>query len=123
MVISFESRKKSFPVYLLPAGYFLLAMLFQDRLQYAGGLLLAIGLFLGSYVIGKRLSFLIFKTADQSVYFPLGLGTVLAILYAGGHFTTERVLFYGLWGAILIFGGFELPVLNYRISRSYLWGA
>ena len=123
MVITFESRKKSYPAYLFVFTYAVAALLFKDRWQYLVGLLLALGLFLGSYGLGKRLSFLIFKTADQSLYFPIGLGCVLVVAYFTGSFSTSRTFFIPIWGALALLSAFEWPVLAYRINRNYYWGA
>ena len=123
MVITFESRKKSYPVYLFVFGYALTALVLKDRWQYLTGLILALALFLGSYGLGKRLSFLVFKTADQSLYFPIGLGAILVVTYFTGSFSTSRSFLYPVWGVVGVLGAFELPVLAYRINRNYFWGA
>src|SRR5688572_29415385 len=123
MVITFESRKKSYPAYIVLFSYALAALLFKDRWEYLLGLLLALTLFLGSYGLGKRLSFLIFKTADQSLYFPIGLGCVLLITFVAGSFSTGRALIYPVWGVLLLLSVFEFPVLTYRINRNYFWAA
>ena len=75
MIIGFEIEKRSLPLYILPLSYLILAMIFPDRWKYASGLILALVLFLGSYGLGKRLSYILFKIADQTLYFPLGLGS------------------------------------------------
>lgn len=123
MVITFESRKKSYPAYLFVFTYALTALVFKDRFQYLTGLVLALGLFLGSYGLGKRLSFLIFKTADQSLYFPIGLGCVLVATYFTGSFSTSRTFFLPIWGLLALLAAFEWPVLAYRINRNYFWAA
>src|SRR5207249_5581093 len=97
MIISFESRKKSYPAFLVLICYAAMAFVFKDRWKYCAGILLALALFLGSYGIGKRLSFLLFKTADQTLYFPLGLGSILALTYAVASFFTTPLFFYSLW--------------------------
>src|ERR1051325_4321271 len=122
-IISFESRKKSYPAFLVLVCYAAMAFIFKDRWKYCAGIVLALGLFLGSYGIGKRLSFLLFKTADQTLYFPLGLGTILALTYAVTSVSTTPLFFYAVWSVVALFGIFELPVLNYRIGRSYFWAA
>jgi len=119
MVITFESRKKSYPVYVFVFSYALSALIFQDRWQYLIGLVMALILFLGSYGLGKRLSFMIFKTADQSLYFPIGLGIVLVISYCCALFSTSRPVFYSIWGILAALSAFELPVLAYRLNRNY----
>jgi hypothetical protein len=123
MVITFESRKKSYPAYVFVFTYALSALLFKDRWEYLIGLILALVLFLGSYGLGKRLSFLIFKTADQSLYLPIGLGCVLVLTYFAGSFSTSRTFFYAIWGILTLLSAFELPVLGYRINRNYFWAA
>jgi hypothetical protein len=121
MVISFESRKKSYPAYIVPAAYAVFALFFPDRWRYCAALLLALTLFLGSYGLGKRLCFLILKTADQSLYFPAGLGMVFAICFGVAQFTLGPIFFYGVWILLGILSFFELPVLTYRFNRNYLW--
>ena len=123
MVITFESRKKSYPAYLFVFTYALAALVFKDRWQYLAGLVLAIVLFLGSYGLGKRLSFLVFKTADQSLYFPIGLGCVLVLTYFVGSFSTSRTFMGPIWGVLALLSAFEAPVLGYRINRNYFWAA
>ena len=123
MVITFESRKKSYPAYLFVVTYALAALLFEDRWHYLLGFALALGLFLGSYGLGKRLSFLIFKTADQSLYFPIGLGCVLIATFFTGSFSTGRSFLYPIWGILIVLSAFEFPVLAYRINRNYFWSA
>ena len=123
MIIGFEIEKRSLPLYILPLSYLILAMIFPDRWKYAAGLILALVLFLGSYGLGKRLSFILFKIADQTLYFPLGLGVVLAVVYAIAEFTTAPMLFYLIWGALVVVAAFETPVLNYRLRRVYFWAA
>jgi hypothetical protein len=123
MVITFESRKKSFPAYLFVFTYTLAALIFKDRVQYLMGLGLALVLFLGSYGLGKRLSFFIFKTPDQSLYFPIGLGCALILTFFVVSFSADRSIFYGIWGCLALLSAFELPVLAYRVNRNYFWAA
>ena len=123
MIISFESRKKSYPAFVVLLAYGLLALLFDDRWQYCGGIVLSLLLFLGCYGFGKRLSFFVFKTADQTLYFPLGLGALLLCAFAAASFSTNPIVFYILWAGIAICSIFEMPVLNYRIGRAYFWAA
>ncbi len=123
MIIQLEIEKQSFPIYFLPLAYLALALLFPDRWKYAADLVLALVLFLGSYGLGKRLSYLFLKITDQTVYFPLGLGTLLAAAYAAAAFTTKPLFFYSVWGVLGILALLEVPVLTYRIRRTYLWGA
>lgn len=123
MIIGFEIEKRSLPLYILPLSYLILAMIFPDRWKYAAGLILALVLFLGSYGLGKRLSYFLFKIADQTLYFPLGLGVVLAVVYAIAEFTTAPMLFYLIWGALALLAAFETPVLSYRLRRVYFWAA
>ncbi len=123
MIISFEARKKGLPVFVIPATCLVFALLFESRWQYCLGIVLALILFLGSYGSGKRLSFLFFKTADQTLFFPLGIGSVLAVLFLVAQFAVSPIVLYCIWGALAIIGFFELPVLNYRIGRSYFWAA
>ncbi|MCI0416959.1 hypothetical protein L0222_29680 [bacterium] len=121
MVITFESRKKSYPAYLFVFTYAIAALVFKDRWQYLMGLVLALVLFLGSYGLGKRLSFFIFKTPDQSLYFPIGLGCALILTFFAASFSTVRSIFYVIWGCLALLSAFELPVLAYRINRNYFW--
>ncbi len=123
MIISFEARKRGLPLFVIPSTCLILALLFESRWQYFLGIGLALILFLGSYGAGKRLSFLFFKTADQTLFFPLGIGSVLAISFALAQFPIMPIIFYCIWGALAILGFFEIPVLNYRIGRSYFWAA
>jgi hypothetical protein len=123
MIISFESRKKSYPAFVVLVAYGLLALLFDDRWQYCGGIVLSLLLFLGCYGFGKRLSFFIFKTADQTLYFPLGLGVLLLCTFTAASFSTNPIVFYVLWAGIAVCSVFEMPVLNYRIGRAYFWAA
>lgn len=123
MIIGFEIEKRSLPLYILPLSYFILAMMFPDRWNYAGGLILALILLLGSYGLGKRLSYLFFKIADQTLYFPLGLGVVLGVVYAIVEYTTTPMLFYLIWGILVVLAAFETPILSYRLRRVHFWAA
>jgi hypothetical protein len=123
MLITFESRKKSYPAYVFVFTYALAALVFKDRWQYLIGLLMALGLFLGAYGLGKRLSFLVFKTADQSLYFPIGLGIVLLVFYFLSSFSISRTISYSIWGLLGVLSVFELPVLTYRLNRNYFWAS
>ena len=122
MMINFQIEKRSFPIYIIPAVYLAFAMLFPDRWNYAAGLGLALILFLGSYGLGKRLSYLVFKISDQTMYFPLGLGLALGVVYLAGVFSTQPLLFYLTWGSLALLALPEVPILTYRLRRAYLWG-
>jgi hypothetical protein len=122
MMINFQIEKRSFPIYIIPASYLAFAMLFPDRWNYAAGLGLALILFLGSYGLGKRLSYLVFKISDQTMYFPLGLGLTLGVVYLAGVFSTQPLLFYLTWGSLALLAFPEIPILTYRLRRAYLWG-
>jgi hypothetical protein len=123
MVITFESRKKSYPAYIFVISYAITALIFKDRWHYLIGLVMALTLFLGSCGLGKRLSFLIFKTADQSLYCPIGLGCILLINYFIFSFSTAPFVFYSIWGLLLVLAVFELPVLLYRLNRNYFYAS
>ena len=121
MIISFEARKRGLPLFVIPSACLVFALLFESRWEYCLGIGLALILFLGSYGAGKRLSFLFFKTADQTLFFPLGVGSVLAVSFLVAQFAISPMVFYCIWGSLAILGFFEIPVLNYRIGRSYFW--
>jgi len=121
MVITFGSRKKNFPAYFLVCGYAFTALIFPDRVQYLAGLGLTLILFLGSYGLGKRLSYAFLKTADQNLYFPIGLGCVLLASYFVFSVATALSFIYAIWGILAVLAVFEYPVLTYRVSRVYLW--
>lgn len=123
MFITFDSGKKSYPIYLLPASYAIFATLFPDRMEYWIGLLFALVLYLGSYGLGKRICFSLLKTADQTLYFPVGLGSVLAVVYVATSFQIGGMLLYIIWGGLVVLSAFESPILTYRISRSYFLAA
>jgi len=123
VIISFETKKKSIPLFVIPAGCLVFALLFESRWQYCIGIALALILFLGSYGAGKRLSFLFFKTADQNLFFPLGIGSVLAVSFLLAQFAITPLVLYCIWCVLAVLSFFELPVLNYRIGRSYFWAA
>jgi hypothetical protein len=119
VLISFGSREKKYPLFVIPSTYFLLALLFPDRWNYCGGIALAVILYLGCYGLGKQLSFLVFKTADQSLYMPFGLGVCLAVLTLLFHFSLRPLYLYVIWIGLAGFSILEIPVLTYRVSRMY----
>lgn len=123
MIVTFESRKNSFPTYYLLIAYCLMALLFKDRLQYLLGAGLAVVMFLGCYGIGKRTCFSVLKITDQSLFFPLGLGILLGTSYIAGIFALDRTILYVIWGTLVGFAAFEAPILTYRMNKSSLWGA
>jgi hypothetical protein len=122
MIIGFEIENRSVPVYVLPLAYLAFSFLFPDRWTYAFGLGLALVLYLGSYGLGKRLSYYVFKISDQTMYFPLGLGSFLAAAYLIATFNTKPMFYYIAWSVLAILSLLEAPVLTYRFRRSYLWG-
>lgn len=122
-IISFDLKKRGFPLYVIPLGYLAVSLVFPDRWNYAVGLLLAMALYLGCYGLGKQLSFFFFKTADQKIYMVLGLGFVLSVSYLIFTFTSKPLVLYCIWGVLFLFAVFEFPVFNYRMPRAYWWGA
>lgn len=122
-ILSFDLRKKGFPLYVIPLGYLAVSLIFPDRWNYLIGVVLACVLYLGSYGLGKQLSFFFFKTADQKIYTILGLGFVLSVSYLLFTFSTKPLVLYCIWGFLLLFAVFEFPVFNYRMPRAYWWGA
>jgi hypothetical protein len=123
VILPFDLKKRGSPLYTVPLAYIAIALVFPDRWMYVRGLIMAVVLFLGSYGLGKQLSFFLFKTAEQKIYAILGLGFALAASYVVFLFSIKLWILYCIWGALAVLSIAEFPILTYRFPRSYGWAA
>lgn len=123
VILPFDLKKRGLPLYAIPLAYIAIALVFPDRWLYIRGLILAVLLFLGSYGLGKQVSFFLFKSVDQKIYAVLGLGFALAASYVIFLFSIKLWILYCIWGTLGLLSVAEFPILTYRFPRSYWWAA
>ncbi len=113
--------KTGFPAWLAAIVYLVVSCFFSQPLFNMLGFLCAIVLALASITVGRFLRQFLDST-NHTLDFPLGLGTILLVLFAIGTWDASRTVLVGIWCFLFLLAVPSSGELKQRVPWYVLWG-